>query len=117
MRRRALLPSCCLVTCLASPRAHPGEEAPWVATPLTEPGRFTPGIEGPACDRTGDIYAVNLEREGTIGRVKPDGKTEVFITLPEKSTGNGIRFGRSGDMFIADYSAHNVLRVDMRTRK
>ena len=28
-------------------------------TPLTKPGEFTKGIEGPACDKAGNIYAVN----------------------------------------------------------
>ena len=108
--------SLCVLGPLLSSCLLAGEESLWVATPLTEPGQFTPGIEGPACDRAGDVYAVNFAREGTIGRVTPGGKAEVFIALPEGSTGNGIRFGRRGDMFVADYTGHNVLRVDMRTR-
>lgn len=28
---------------------------------------FTSGIEGPAVDREGNLYAVNYEKEGTIG--------------------------------------------------
>jgi sugar lactone lactonase YvrE len=83
---------------------------------LTQPKQFTAGIEGPACDAAGNIYAVNLEKQGTIGRVTPDGKCEVFVELPNKSVGNGIRFNAAGDMFIADYVNHNVLKVDMKTR-
>ena len=72
------------------------------ATPLTKPGEFTKGIEGPACDKAGNVFAVNFKEQGTIGRVSPDGKGEVFLTLPEGSTGNGIRFDKKGNMFIAD---------------
>jgi len=87
------------------------------ATPLTKPGEFTKGIEGPACDKAGNVFAVNFKEQGTIGRVSPDGKGEVFLTLPEGSRGNGIRFDKKGNMFIADYPKHNVLRVDAKTKK
>lgn len=87
------------------------------AVPLTMPGEFTAGIEGPACDRSGSIYAVNFKAEGTIGRVTPDGKGEVWVTLPAGSVGNGIVFNREGLMFVADYTRHNVLRIDPSTRK
>jgi len=87
------------------------------ATALTKPNEFTKGIEGPACDKAGNVFAVNFKEQGTIGRVSPDGKGEVFLTLPEGSTGNGIRFDKKGNMFIADYPKHNVLRVDAKTKK
>jgi gluconolactonase len=94
-----------------------GETIPlYESQPLTAPGRFTPGIEGPACDRDGNIYAVNFERQQTIGRVTPQGEGEIFLELPGESTGNGIRFGRDGTMFIADYVGHNILRVPPGTR-
>ena len=48
------------------------EQGLFVATPLTEPGSFTSGIEGPACDAQGNIYAVNFERQQTIGKITPD---------------------------------------------
>src|SRR5436853_7933984 len=66
------------------------DETLFQASPLTAEGLFTKGIEGPACDREGNIYAVNFAREQTIGKVTPDGKGDVFIELPGKSTGNGI---------------------------
>jgi sugar lactone lactonase YvrE len=107
-----------IVLLLLAPRAprFADEEALYVATPLTAPGTFTAGIEGPACDRDGNVFAVQLEREQTIGRVAPDGKAEVFVTLPGKSKGNGIRFDRAGAMYVADYVGHNVLRIDPRSR-
>ena len=89
----------------------------FVSRTFTEPGGFTTGVEGPACDPDGNLYAVNYAREGTIGKVTPEGECEVFLELPDGSTGNGIVFDRaSSTMFVADYTGHNVLEVDVWTR-
>ena len=93
------------------------DEKLFVAEPLTQPKEFTAGIEGPQCDAAGNVYAVNFKEEGTIGKVTPQGKAELFVTLPNKSVGNGIVFDRAGAMFIADYVNHNVLKVDMTTKQ
>jgi sugar lactone lactonase YvrE len=93
------------------------DEKLFVAKPLTEKNVFTAGIEGPACDARGNVYAVNFEEEGTIGRITPDGKGEVWVTLPGKSVGNGIVFDRKGMMYVADYVGHNVLKIDPATRQ
>jgi len=92
------------------------EETLFVARALTAENAFTTGIEGPACDAQGNIYAVNFDRQQTIGRVTPDGKGEVFVELPGKSTGNGIVIGRDGTLFVADYVGHNILRIDPKSR-
>jgi sugar lactone lactonase YvrE len=84
---------------------------------FTEPGGFTSGIEGPACDAKGNLYAVNYARQHTIGKVTPEGECSVFVELPSGSIGNGIRFNRAGFMLIADYTNHNILKVDMKTRE
>jgi len=89
----------------------------WEPWAVTASGVFTEGIEGPACDRDGHIYAVNFARQHTLGKTAPDGRSEVFVTLPEGSTGNGIVFGFDGMMYVADYTGHNVLRIDPKTRK
>ena len=86
-------------------------------TDLTEPDSFTSGVEGPAFDQEGNLYAVNYEKQGTIGKIFPDGRSELFVELPEGSIGNGIRFDNRGNMYIADYTGHNVLKVDMDTRE
>ena len=88
----------------------------YLATPLTATNSFTAGIEGPACDRAGNIFAVNFAQQQTIGRTTPAGQSEVFVTLPNDSVGNGIRFDRAGRMYVADYVGHNVLRIDPGTR-
>jgi sugar lactone lactonase YvrE len=105
----ALVPS---VTALAAAGTPPL----FVATPLTEPGSFTKGVEGPACDAQGNIYAVNFGAQQTIGKITPDGKAGVYVTLPGQSVGNGIRFDSRGIMFVADYVGHNVLRIDPATK-
>lgn len=89
----------------------------WVARPLTTPGEFTPGIEGPACDPQGNVLAVNYRRQGTIGWVTPDGRGSVFVELPEGSIGNGIRFNAKGHFYVADYTAHQILEVDPNTKR
>ncbi|MBL7698590.1 MAG: SMP-30/gluconolactonase/LRE family protein [Chitinophagaceae bacterium] len=86
------------------------------ASTFTPVESFTNGCEGPAVDKDGNVYAVNFAREGTIGKVSPGGKPELFVELPEGSTGNGIRFDSRGDMYIADYTGHNVLKVDMNSK-
>lgn len=88
----------------------------FVSQEFTPVNGFTSGIEGPGCDAAGNLYAVNYERQHTIGKVTPDGTASVFVELPTGSIGNGIRFNSEGFMFIADYTNHNVLKVDMDTR-
>ncbi|MFH6603135.1 SMP-30/gluconolactonase/LRE family protein [Maribacter algicola] len=82
------------------------------STDFTPEFGFTKGIEGPAVDKDGNLYAVNFEKEGTIGIVDGEGKGKIFLELPGKSVGNGIRFDQNGNMFIADYVGHNVYRVE-----
>ena len=82
---------------------------------LTKAGEFTGGIEGPAADNQGNVYAVNFSEQGTIGFVDGSGQGKVAHRLPEGSVGNGIRFDRAGNMFIADYPQHNVLKIDAKT--
>ncbi len=89
----------------------------FISQEFTPVNGFTSGIEGPACDADGNLYAVNFERQHTIGKVTPDGEASVFVELPTGSIGNGIRFNSEGFMFIADYTNHNVLKVDMQTRE
>lgn len=92
-----------------------GAETLFIATPLTQ-GDFTAGIEGPACDPEGNIYCVAYREARNIARVTPAGHAELFVALPEGSAGNGIRLDRTGALLVADYTGHNVLRVDPKTR-
>lgn len=94
---------------------QPISEALFTASFLTT-GDFTGGIEGPACDRDGTLYCVSYREARNIGRVQPDGSADLFVALPPQSAGNGIRFNLAGTMFVADYTGHNILQVDPRTR-
>jgi len=87
------------------------------STDFTEKDGFTSGIEGPATDHLGNIYAVNFQEQGTIGKTRPNGITTLFLKLPNGSIGNGIRFGLEQQMFIADYTNHSILEVDLKTKK
>jgi sugar lactone lactonase YvrE len=100
------------VSVVVAADAPPSEKA----TPLTKENSFTTGVEGPACDAAGNVYAVNFEKQQTIGKVTPAGKAEVWVTLPGKSTGNGIVFDKAGLMYVADYVGHAVLRIDPKTK-
>lgn len=87
------------------------------STDFTEEHLFTTGIEGPAVDASKNLYAVNFEKEGTIGIVDENGNASLYITLPNASVGNGIRFDKEGNMFIADYVNHNVLLIAKGTKE
>jgi sugar lactone lactonase YvrE len=88
----------------------------FTSVPFTPPSGFTAGIEGPACDAGGNLYAVNFHHEGTIGMITPDAECSMFVELPPGSVGNGIRFNRRGEMLVADYTGHNILKVEMQSR-
>ncbi len=107
----------CLLISGVSTTTAPADEPLYVAKPFTAEGSFTPGVEGPAVDRDGNFFAVNFGSQQTIGKVTLDGKAEVYVTLPGKSVGNGLRFDADGFLYVADYTEHNVLKIDPKTRK
>jgi len=92
-------------------------ETLYQSTVFTDEAGFPSGIEGPAVNTDGILYAVNYKKPGTIGQVTINGDSSLFVTLPEGSIGNGIRFNSKGDMLIADYTMHNILRVDMTSKE
>lgn len=117
-RMRRFSPSLILavvVTGCVTSQDTAGAPAPFVARDYVADHVFTAGIEGPATGPDGALYVVNFGREGTIGRVTalPDGsgRAALFATLPPGSTGNGIRFTRSGTMLVADYTGHRILAL------
>lgn len=103
----------CIISILLFSACH--QEKNYHTTDFTD-SVFTAGIEGPMYHADGNLYVVNYQQEGTIGKVGPDGSCELFVQLPEGSIGNSIRFDASGSMLVADYTGHNVLRIDMQTR-
>ncbi|KQS33538.1 SMP-30/gluconolactonase/LRE family protein [Dyadobacter sp. Leaf189] len=79
-------------------------------------GEFTSNCEGPAVDDEGNVYAVNFARDGTIAIMNGKGNASFFVTLPKGSTGNGIRFGDKNTFYVADFTGHNILKVDLITK-
>lgn len=102
-----------LISCQAPQRSDKTNGDLFQSQDFTAPNLFTSGIEGPATDGEGNIYVVNFGKEGTIGIVNKEGESSLFVTLPEGSTGNGIRLDNKGNMFVADYVGHNVLKIDV----
>jgi len=98
-------------------KAQNSDSPMFISTALTTLNGFTRGIEGPAVSKSGMLYVVNFAKEGTIGQVSPDGTASLFIELPSGSIGNGIRFDSKGNMLIADYTKHNILKVNMLTKE
>ena len=81
-------------------------------------GEYTSGLEGPAVDREGNLYFVNPLHRGSVGKVDTIGNFNLFIEyLPEGSTANGIRFVSDQSMYLADYTGHNVLKVNIQTKE
>ncbi len=85
-----------------------------VLTPLNS---FTGGVEGPAVDKDGNIYAVNFQEEGTVGKIPSGGKAVLFASLPGGSVGNGIRFDSKANMLIADYVNHNIIKIELPSKQ
>jgi sugar lactone lactonase YvrE len=97
-----------LATCFAGPGGA-AEETLFVSKRITPPGEYTPGIEGPAVDASGNLYVVNFGQSGTVGKLAAGApQSQLFTSLPAGSIGNGIRFDREGRMYVADYKKHNV---------
>src|SRR5690349_7814911 len=86
------------------------------AKDLTAENLFSNNIEGPSY-RDGILYVVNFEKDGTVGMVDEDGNASLFVSLPEGSTANSIQFNSKGEMLLADFTGHNVLKVDMATKQ
>jgi len=85
---------------------------------LTKENMFSVNIEGPNFDKAGNLYVVNFQRDGTIGKISlKDGSGEIFVSLPDSSIGNSIQFNSKGDMYLPDFKGHNVLEVNPRTKK
>jgi gluconolactonase len=104
-----------VLVCLLVTRSGGAQEQLYRSRDLTPPGGFA-SPEGPAVAADGVLYAVNFEKRGTIGRITPEGAADIFVELSNGSIGNGIRFDSRGDMLIADWKNHNVLRVAMATK-
>ncbi|HZG23323.1 MAG TPA: SMP-30/gluconolactonase/LRE family protein [Chitinophagaceae bacterium] len=105
-----------LFSCKSGKSGRSFNNSLFIAQDFTAENLFSRNIEGPAVDMQGRLFVVNYQRDGTIGLVKPDGTCEMFVELPEKSTGNSIQVRKDGNLFVADYTGHNILLVDVKTK-
>jgi gluconolactonase len=68
-------------------------------------------LEGPAFDRDGNLYCVDLAH-GRIFRISPHGVWHLFAAYDGKP--NGLKIHRDGRIFVAD-GAHGILAFDPAT--
>ncbi|MEW6160071.1 MAG: SMP-30/gluconolactonase/LRE family protein [Verrucomicrobiota bacterium] len=66
---------------------------------------------GIACDAAGNIYITPFTRR-TIGRITPEGKGGLFLTLEERAYGKSLAFAPDGTMMIIDTAGNKVLRFN-----
>ncbi|HMJ70622.1 MAG TPA: SMP-30/gluconolactonase/LRE family protein [Cyclobacteriaceae bacterium] len=90
---------------------------PFVATDLTAENVFTENIEGPNVDRYDNLFVVNYQKDGTIGQVAKDGTVSLYVTLPYESVANAIMWDADGNMLLADWKGHNILKVNTKNRR
>ncbi|WP_394189718.1 SMP-30/gluconolactonase/LRE family protein [Pseudoalteromonas atlantica] len=116
---KAIIISSLLLSCAVSVIAGENKKSDisYVSEDYISDGIFTQGVEGPAVDKNGVLYAVNYQQQGTIGRVVGKHKVDTLLTLKNGSIGNGIRFDGIGNMYIADYVNHNILKVSVSAFK
>jgi sugar lactone lactonase YvrE len=77
--------------------------------------------EGPTFDSKGNLFFVNYQANGNIGRRTPAGEVEVWLKLPDSPPGTGGKalhafpFGLKADaedrLVAADYGGHRLLRI------
>jgi len=85
------------------------EETPW--TRHRGSGPLHSFLEGPAFDRAGRLYCVDIPH-GRVFRISPAGEWEVFAEYDGQP--NGLKIHRDGRVFVADH-ARGLLFFDART--
>jgi sugar lactone lactonase YvrE len=102
-----------LAACQSGPSYYLSAGTPVYKThDLTAENLFSKNIEGPSF-RHDTLFVVNYEHDGTIGMVFPGGRCELYLNLPEGSTANSVKFDSVGNMYLADFTGHNILKVDL----
>lgn len=98
--------------CQAPPKYYLSPDTPaYQSHDLTAENLFSQNIEGPSF-RHDTLFVVNYRHDGTIGMVFPGGRCELYLTLPDSSTANSVKFDSVGNMYLADFTRHNILKVD-----
>lgn len=101
-----------LFGCHSTPTYYLAPDTPPYQThDLTKENLFSHNIEGPAF-RHDTLFVVNYQRDGTIGMVFPGGRCELYVELPDSSIANSVKFDPEGNMYLADFNRHNILKVN-----
>jgi sugar lactone lactonase YvrE len=101
-----------LSACQSQPARYLAADAPLFQTQdLTAENLFSQNIEGPSVHHD-SLFVVNYRHDGTIAYVSPKGDVSLYVNLPEGSTANSIKFDEAGNMYLADFAGHNILKVD-----
>ena len=66
--------------------------------------------EGPTFDSKGNLYFVNYIRNGTIGKMTPDGQVSIWVDIPN-GRGNGLKADAQDNIIVADYGGKRLLRI------
>lgn len=66
--------------------------------------------EGPIFDAQGNLFFVNYIRNGTLGKMSPDGTVSVFCETGGRV--NGLKVDAEGYLIGADAGGKRVLRID-----
>lgn len=103
-----------ILSLLLIPTNLSAQEKLYLAEDYVFVGEYTQGLEGPAVDKDGNLYFVNPKWSGSIGKIDSNGKFSLLIdSLPGGSVANGIRISSDGDLLLADYTNHNILRIEL----
>ena len=89
---RAELVAACLIAFAVffAGRSNAAEDILFASKRITPEGEYTAGIEGPAVDASGNLYVVNFQQRGHIGKVAAGAaQSELFTSLPAGSIGVG----------------------------
>ncbi len=89
---------------------RPGQRPSWAGANV--PGRDVDCfLEGPAFDRHGNLYVVNIPY-GEVLRISPQGEFEVVAHTD--GWPNGLKIHRDGTLYVADYK-RGILTIDPRS--
>src|SRR4029453_18216128 len=100
LRTELVAASCIVLAVFFARPSTAAEDAPFVSKRITPQGEYTGGIEGPAVDASGNLYVVNFQQGGNIGKLGAGAaQAPLFTSLPAGSIGNSIRFDRQGRMY------------------
>lgn len=99
----------CSLACAAEAPPLPDKVEPY---PVVADIAFA---EGPIFDQAGNLYFVNYQVLGTLGRRTPDGTVSIWVHTGGQA--NGLKVDAAGKIIAADYGGKRILRIHPLTRQ